>query len=203
MTMPLTAISLVFFAYALGSVPFGLIIGKKTGRIDIRQAGSRNIGATNVGRLLGRKWGLLTLFCDINKAIIPLGLALYLLRGTPNQEFWVSLVAVATLLGHIYPVYLNFKGGKGVATAFGIFLVLMPGAALLAIPLFVFAVWISGYVSLGSLVAAAAMPFLSWLFSHSKTYTLLATTVAVLIWIRHRENIRRLLNKSEKSWRKD
>lgn len=202
MTTPLTIILLILLGYALGSVPFGLIIGKKAGQMDIREAGSGNIGATNVGRLLGKKWGILTLFCDINKAIIPLGLALYGLRGVANMELWVSLIALATLLGHIYPVYLNFKGGKGVATALGVFIVLIPWAALSAFPVFIAATWISGYVSVGSLTAVAAMPLLAWFFSHSKIYTLLAVAMAALIWVKHKDNIRRLLNGSEKSWRK-
>ncbi|MEW6328399.1 MAG: glycerol-3-phosphate 1-O-acyltransferase PlsY [Thermodesulfobacteriota bacterium] len=202
MLIPPVVILLILLGYALGSVPFGLIIGKMAGQMDIRKAGSGNIGATNVGRLLGKKWGILTLFCDMNKAVIPLGIALYGLRGMANMELWVSLIALATLLGHLYPVYLKFKGGKGVATALGVFIVLIPWAALLAFPVFIVATWVSGYVSVGSLTAAVAMPFLAWLFSHSKIYTLLAAVMASLIWVKHKDNIRRLLNGSEKSWRK-
>ncbi len=201
--MPLSVIALILLSYALGSIPFGLIIGKKVGHIDIREAGSGNIGTTNVGRLLGKKWGALCLFCDINKAIIPLGLALYLLRGDTKIELWASLVALATFLGHIYPVYLKFKGGKGVATALAVFIVLIPKAALSAVPVFILAVWISGYVSVGSLTAAAAMPFLAWVFTHSRTYTALSILIAVLVWVKHTDNIRRLLNRSEKTWRND
>lgn len=203
MTPPLIVILLILLGYTLGSIPFGLIISKKVKHIDVRQAGSGNIGATNVGRLAGKKWGLLTLFCDINKGIIPSGLALFVLRGEVKAELWVSLVALATFLGHLYPIYLKFRGGKGVATALGVLVVLIPWAALSAIPVFIITVWISGYVSVASLTAAAAMPLLSWFLSHSKTYTFLAAAMAAFIWIKHRDNILRLLNRREKSWRKD
>ncbi|MEW5948462.1 MAG: glycerol-3-phosphate 1-O-acyltransferase PlsY [Thermodesulfobacteriota bacterium] len=202
MSIPPVVILLILLGYALGSVPFGLIIGKRAGQMDIRKAGSGNIGATNVGRLLGKKWGILTLLCDINKAVIPLGLALYGLRGMAKMELWVSLIALAVFIGHLYPVYLKFKGGKGVATALGVFIVLIPWAAFSALPVFIAATWISGYVSVGSLTAAAAMPLLAWLFSHSKIYTLLAAVMAAFIWLKHKDNIRRLLNGSEKSWRR-
>ncbi|MDD5450388.1 MAG: glycerol-3-phosphate 1-O-acyltransferase PlsY [Desulfovibrionales bacterium] len=202
MSIPPVVILLILLGYALGSVPFGLIIGKRAGLMDIRKAGSGNIGATNVGRLLGKKWGILTLFCDITKAVIPLGLAFYGLRGMAKMELWVSLIALAVFIGHLYPIYLKFKGGKGVATALGVFIVLIPGAAFSAFPVFITAAWISGYVSVGSLTAAAAMPLLAWLFSHSKIYTMLAAVMAVLIWLKHKDNIRRMLNGSEKSWRK-
>ncbi len=194
-------LSLILVAYVFGSIPFGLLIGRRIGGTDVRSAGSGNIGATNVGRLLGKKWGLVTLFCDMNKAMIPVGLSKYLLRGAPNSEVWVSLVGLAAFLGHLFPVYLKFKGGKGVATALGVFLTLAPGAALCAVGLFALSAGLSGYVSVGSLTAASAMPFLVWFFGDSGVYVWLAAVVALCVWIKHRDNIHRLLNRTEKSLR--
>jgi acyl phosphate:glycerol-3-phosphate acyltransferase len=190
---------LLLFAYLLGSIPFGLLLGKAAGR-DIRSAGSGNIGATNVGRLLGRKMGLLTLLLDVAKGLLPM-FAASLLLGTPDRELWVPLCGGAAFLGHLYPVYLKFRGGKGVATALGIFLYLEPLAALAALVIFLVMVLNWGFVSLGSLTAALFLPGLVWLFTDSPVHTLLAVLVAILIWLKHRNNIVRLRHGEEKSWR--
>jgi acyl phosphate:glycerol-3-phosphate acyltransferase len=190
---------LVLGAYLLGSVPFGLLLGKTTGR-DIRLAGSGNIGATNVTRLLGRKMGLLTLLLDAGKAVLPMLAASWLLAG-PERELGVAFCGGAAFLGHLYPVYLQFRGGKGVATALGVFLYLEPLAALAAMAVFIIVTLNWGFVSLGSLTAALLLPGLVWLLSVSMIDTLLAVMVAVLIWLKHRENIVRLSQGKEKSWR--
>lgn len=196
----ITITSLIILAYAFGSIPFGLLIGRRVAQTDVRQVGSGNIGATNVGRILGKKWGLLTLLCDMGKAVIPLVLSFYLLPNTKGDR-WLSLVALAAFLGHLYPVYLRFKGGKGVATAFGIFVILVPSAALFDVVFFVASLTISGYISVASLTAATALPFLVGFLSHSRPYTILAGIVTVFVWIKHRDNIQRLLAGNEKSWR--
>ena len=192
---------LVLGAYLLGSLPFGLLLGKAAGT-DVRQAGSGNIGATNVSRLVGKRLGALTLLLDAGKALLPMVAAGWLLAGQPGTDRWVALCGAAAFLGHLYPLYLKFRGGKGVATALGIFLYLEPLAALLVILLFIVVVYNWGYVSLGSLSAALFMPGLVWLLSASGPHTLLALFVGVLIWLKHRDNIRRLMRQEEKSWRR-
>lgn len=192
---------LVLGAYLLGSIPFGLVLGKAVG-IDVRRAGSGNIGATNVARLAGKKLGALTLLLDAGKALAVVLAASWLLAGRPDQEQWVALCGAAAFLGHLYPVYLGFRGGKGVATALGLFLYLEPLATLGAAVIFIGVVYNWGYVSLGSLTAALLLPGLIWLISASVSHALLAVFAAGLIWLKHRDNIVRLMRQQEKSWRK-
>lgn len=192
---------LVLGSYLIGSIPFGLVLGKVAG-VDVRAAGSGNIGATNVARLVGKKLGVLTLVCDALKAIVPMLAASWLLGNDGQRELWVALCGGAAFLGHLYPVYLTFRGGKGVATALGIFLYLSPLAAVIDLLIFVGVVYNWGYVSLGSLTAALMMPGLVWLLTGSLTDSLLALAIGVLIWIKHRDNIERLMRHEEKSWRK-
>ncbi|OAQ21611.1 glycerol-3-phosphate 1-O-acyltransferase PlsY [Thermosulfurimonas dismutans] len=188
-------------AYLLGSVPFAILICKPFG-IDPRKAGSGNPGATNVARLLGKKWGFLTLVGDLGKALGPVALAKYLLRTDPYYYWWLSGVGLAAFLGHLYPIYLRFRGGKGVASATGVLLLLCPLAVGISLPLFIFSVALSGYVSVGSLLASLSAPLWVYLFCPRVPYMILASFMAVLIWIKHRENIKRLLRGEEKSWRK-
>jgi len=203
-TDTMAIIALLICAYLIGSIPFGLLLGKAMG-VDVRQAGSGNIGATNVHRLLGKKLGILTLLADTAKAIVPMLFARWLVTGNADPaagDLWVGLTGVGAFLGHLFPIYLQFKGGKGVATALGVFLVLVPWAVLISLVLFVSVVLWSGYVSLGSLVAAAFMPLWIWLLGGSMLYVCLALFVGVLIWLKHRDNLTRLLTGEEKSWKK-
>ncbi len=192
----------LLFAYLVGSIPFGLLFGKMAG-VDVRRAGSGNIGATNVSRLVGKKLGLLTLLLDMGKALLPMLLVGWWLRNGPQKELWVALSGAAAFLGHLYPLYLNFKGGKGVATALGIFIYIAPVAALIDLAIFIGVVYNWGFVSLGSLTAALLMPGLVWLIDGSINNSGLALFIGVLIWIKHHDNIKRLLRHEEKSWRKD
>lgn len=192
---------LVIGSYLLGSIPFGLVLGRVAG-VDVRAAGSGNIGATNVARLVGKKLGSLTLVCDALKAILPMLAAGWLLENGGQRELWVALCGGAAFLGHLYPLYLRFRGGKGVATALGIFLYLAPAAALIDLLIFIGVVYNWGYVSLGSLTVALLMPGLVWLLSGSVSNTVLAFAIGVLIWVKHRDNIARLRKHEEKSWRK-
>lgn len=191
---------LIIGAYLLGAVPFGLVIGKLAG-VDVRSAGSGNIGATNVGRLLGKRLGLLTLAADVAKGVLPMIVAGWLVEDA-GRELVVVLCGAAAFLGHLFPVYLKFRGGKGVATALGIFLYLAPLAALAAAALFVAVVYNWGYVSLGSLTAALFMPGLVWLMYQAPAPTLLAFGIGALVWFKHQDNIGRLMRHEEKSWRK-
>ncbi len=192
---------LVIVGYLIGSIPFGLVLGKCLG-IDVRAGGSGNIGATNVNRLLGKKMGAMTLLADAGKAVLPMMAAAKLLAGEPSAEFWVAATGGAAFLGHLYPLYLKFKGGKGVATALGIFFYVQPLAVALCIVVFVVVVRIWGYVSLGSLAASALMALMVFLLEGLDHKTYLAILVAVLIWFKHTENIRRLLNHQENSIKK-
>lgn len=192
---------LVILGYLVGSIPFGLVIGK-IGGVDVRSSGSGNIGATNVNRLLGKKMGALTLVADACKAVLPMFLATWLLSGGESDMLWVYATGGAAFLGHLYPIYLRFKGGKGVATALGIFLYIHPLAVFLCLGLFVIVVKSSGYVSLGSLLTSALMPVLVYFFDGLTPAFALSLFVAVLIWLKHHVNIVRLLNHQENSFKK-
>ncbi|HBT82341.1 MAG TPA: acyl-phosphate glycerol 3-phosphate acyltransferase [Desulfuromonas sp.] len=191
MTLSLTFLLLA--AYLVGAIPTGVLLTRLAGAGDIRQAGSGNIGATNVYRVAGRGLGIATLVGDALKGIVPL-LVARALQLPPEQT---ALIAAAAFLGHLYPVYLGFKGGKGVATALGIFLVLSPATVALAALLFGLLLWKWRYVSLGSICAAAAAPPLVYFFTSSLPLLLASLFVAVMVIVRHRENIKRLLAGSE------
>jgi glycerol-3-phosphate acyltransferase PlsY len=180
---------LILFAYLLGSIPTGVVLTKAFSNVDIRTQGSRNIGATNVYRTAGKKLGALALLGDVLKGAIPVVLA----RGTLESHFWIGAVALVAFLGHLYPVFLKFKGGKGVATGLGIFLALSPLPTGLAAIVFVLVVFKWRYISLGSLTAAAAFVVFLALLDPHKIYILFAFIVAALIFYRHRENLERLM----------
>jgi len=197
----------IVISYLIGSIPTGFLLARATGGGDIRKAGSGNIGATNVTRLLGKKLGLITLLGDVLKAVIPM-LAVYwyfVHSGIPvsvqELDLAVSLCGGAAFLGHLYPVYLKFKGGKGVASALGVFIVLEPVAVLISLFLFIGVVYFSGFVSVGSLLVSALMTLWIWLLGGSPNHVFLAFFIAVLIWLKHMDNINRLLEGTEKSWK--
>jgi len=189
---------LVIVGYLIGSIPFGLVLGKCLG-VDVRCAGSGNIGATNVNRLLGKKMGAITLVADAGKAVLPMLAAAKFLGEEPNAEFWVAATGGAAFLGHLYPLYLKFKGGKGVATALGIFFYVQPLAVAVCVVVFVAVIRIWGYVSLGSLIASALMPGLVFFLEGPGHKAYLSVLVAVLIWLKHASNIKRLINHQENS----
>lgn len=184
---------LIGIAYLMGSIPTGVLIASYFGGKDVTKEGSGNIGATNVGRVVGKKAGLFTLLGDIIKGVIPVVLAL-IISGSP---FIVSAVALAAFLGHIFPIFNDFKGGKGVATALGIFAVVSPSSALAAVVIFAFFLYTWRYVSLGSIVAAGAMPALMGIFAESKSYIVLSLIIGGFVIYRHRDNIKRLLEGDE------
>jgi glycerol-3-phosphate acyltransferase PlsY len=186
-------------AYLLGSVPFGVLLAKVFGAGDVRKSGSGNIGATNVARVAGPAAGVLTLVFDVAKGVAAVLMAA---RFTDDSATWMSVAGFCALLGHCFPVWLRFRGGKGVATAAGIFGMLCPTALLGALLVFVivFAFW--RYVSLASISAAAAMPllvYLLWAPHHAPplavTFTALAS--AVLIIYKHDGNIQRMVEGRE------
>jgi glycerol-3-phosphate acyltransferase PlsY len=186
-------------AYIIGSVPWGLVLTGIYRREDIRRRGSGNIGATNVARIAGPTLGLLTLAGDISKGAVPVYLAISLLDSNSLlNEAFLSLVALATFFGHLYPLFLKFQGGgKGVATAAGAYAVLSPLACSIALAAFITSVLLSHRVSVGSLAAAAVLPVAVWFTTRSIVMTIGAVIACLFVFIRHMENIKRLLYRKE------
>jgi acyl phosphate:glycerol-3-phosphate acyltransferase len=197
----------ILVSYLLGSIPFGyLIVSAKTGG-DIRQTGSGGTGATNVSRRAGKGAGVLTLILDATKGSVAVILAIRLMNfaNQPGDSaaWWVGAAGIAAIVGHVFPVWLHFRGGKGVATGVGVFLVLAPLAVVAAGIIFVVIVSLSRYVSLGSVVGAASVPLFVWLESFFRPVphlgALITTTLvgAIVVLFAHRGNISRLLTGSE------
>ncbi len=182
----------VIAAYLLGTIPFGVIFAKSRG-VDVRRAGSGNIGATNVGRTVGKTAGVLTLVCDVVKGFLPVAAARW--AGLPPG--WVATACLAAVLGHIYSPWLLFRGGKGVATAAGVFLAAAPVSAVIAVLGFVAAAKSSRRVSVGSLVGVLILPFALWLLGAAPQMTAAGAITALLIILRHKENIQRLRTGAE------
>jgi acyl phosphate:glycerol-3-phosphate acyltransferase len=188
-----------FAAYLLGSIPFGLLLSKLFGSGDVRKAGSGNIGATNVARVAGPLAGILTLALDTAKGAAAVWLAV---RFANQSAAWMTVAGLAAQIGHCFPVWLRFRGGKGVATAAGVFLMLCPPALLGAVILFILVVVFWRYVSLASISAAAAMPLLVyflWAPHHAPplVVTFGALAAAILIVYKHDSNIQRLVEGRE------
>lgn len=196
---------IILLAYLIGSVPFGYLIVKSRGAGDIRETGSGGTGATNVTRRAGRAAGVMTLVLDAAKGAVAVALARWLLTTDFGVNWWVAAAGLAAVAGHVFPVWLGFRGGKGVATGLGVFACLAPLAVLAVVPVFVAVVWATRYVSLGSITAAAALPLFVWLFGGrgASTTTTLAPLLtaaaagAALIIFMHRANIGRLLRGTE------
>ena len=207
--MYLIFIPAIIGAYLLGSIPFGLLIAKAHGK-DLRSIGSGNIGATNVSRALGRKWAYVCFALDVLKGMVPMLVIMFIAKpaGVVMLLLWL-LVGCAAILGHIFPIYLKFKGGKGVATSFGIALGLWPYytiGALFAIATWVVVVLIWRYVSLASIVGSVIFPVVlilaiilkpDWDLHSLWPLLVAATAIPLMVIIRHRENIQRLLAGTE------
>ena len=183
-------------AYLLGSVPTGLLLARAMG-VDIRKTGSGNIGATNVYRTMGRQVGILTLVGDCLKGLIPVLVAKWL----GFSVAWIAVIGLAAFLGHVYTVFLGFKGGKGVATALGVFLGTSPISILYALALFVLVLYKWRFVSLASIVAAAGIPVIVWLNGCSVELAAMTVAIAAIVIWRHRENIARLLAGTENKFK--
>ena len=189
-------------SYLLGSIPFGYLLVRIFRGEDVRQTGSGNIGATNVSRK-SPVLGAVTLLLDAAKGSVAVALSYVLadrlLAGPPALEY-LGVGALFAVIGHVFPVWLKFRGGKGVATGLGAFLLIAPKAVLIAAAIFLVVAVISHYVSLGSLVAVAVFPFVAWLirqFYLSGAGLALISVTCLLILIKHRENVRRLLAGTE------
>ena len=187
-------------AYFCGSIPFGFLIGKMRG-VDVRTLGSKNIGATNVYRTVGHKWGFLAFFCDFLKGFIPTLLAKLLF---PEVPYLAIMTGVLCVVGHMWTCFMKFKGGKGIATGFGMLVALIPWMVLTAFGIFVVTVWLSHYISLGSILAAAFLLVAVWfpilgnpgVSADLPQCVLVAVVAAFAIW-KHRSNIGRLIKGCE------
>jgi len=188
---------LLLSAYCIGSIPTGLLLAKAFGGVDIRTKGSGNIGATNVYRTLGRKIGLLTLVGDCLKGLLPVLAA----KALQLPVAWIALIGIAAFLGHIFPIFLRFKGGKGVATALGVFLATSPLAVLGALAVFIAILVSRKYVSLASIAAAAVMPLLTTLINRDATIVTMSLVISAIVILNHHENIARLRNGTESKFR--
>ncbi len=206
----------VIGAYLLGSIPFGLLIAKAHGK-DLRSIGSGNIGATNVSRALGRKWAYVCFVLDVLKGMVPMLVTLSLANGSSSESqtekvilLWLWLaVGCGAILGHIFPVYVKFRGGKGVATSFGVALGLWPYytiCAFFAIAIWIVVVLIWRYVSLASIAASVTFPIVlilaivlkrGWDFVSLWPLLIAATAIPLMVIVRHRENLKRLLAGTE------
>ena len=184
---------LMIVAYILGSIPNALWIGKVFKGIDVREHGSKNTGSTNAARVLGAKLGILTLILDISKGAIPTLIATMLL----DSSISVILVGICAILGHSFSIFMKFKGGKAVATTVGVFIVLVPGAILLAAIVFFLVFGITRYVSLSSMIGAIFLPIWIIIFYKNIPLTIFGIIIAILIIVRHKSNIQRLLNGTE------
>ena len=186
---------LILFAYLLGSVPWGVVIARTCCGIDPRTDGSRSTGATNVSRLCGFGYGVATLACDLLKGAVPVWIAL---KIGPAPLF-VSLVAVAAVLGHVFSCFMRFRGGKAVATSIGVFLPLAFWPLLGSCALCMLVIWRSGFVSLGSLSLLGSLPvFLA--MAGAWQWLPLSLCLCVIVFVKHRENIARLRAGTEKPW---
>ena len=202
----LPALSVVA-AYLIGSIPFGFLIVRARGGGDVRETGSGGTGATNVSRRAGKGAGILTLLLDAAKGALVALAARWLLAPGFRINWLVAVASIAVIAGHVFPVWLKFRGGKGVATGLGVFLGLTPAAVALAAPVFIAVVWATRYVSLGSILATTTLPLFVWLLRDEQPSDGIAPVMAVaiagaaLIIFMHRANIGRLLNGTENRWK--
>ena len=193
---------LILIAYVLGSIPNALWVGKTFKNIDVREHGSKNTGSTNAARVLGPKLGIFTLILDILKGALPtyLGIVLgadLLTRMTGIDKLDVIVIGMAAILGHTFSLFLKFKGGKAVATTLGVFLVLVPYAILILLVIFFVIFGITRYVSLASIISAVVLPIAVYFTTRHIPLTVLGIIIGLLVIIRHKENIKRLINGTE------
>ncbi len=188
-------------AYLLGSIPTAVWIGKYFYKIDVREYGSGNAGATNTFRVLGKKAGIPVLLIDVLKGFLAVCLA-YLSHYTPNSNQLINLqlvLGIASLVGHIFPIFASFRGGKGIATLLGIILAVHPYAALVSMSIFIIVLLVSSYVSLGSMIAAVCFPIIviGVFKTTAPSLIIFSILIAIMVLITHQKNIERLLRKEE------
>lgn len=190
--MQIEIIALCLVSYLIGSIPFGVVLARAQ-NLNIREHGSGNIGATNVARVMGKKAGLLTLLGDVLKGAI----VVFAAGSLYDKPKLIALAGLMVFLGHLFSIFLKFKGGKGVATSLGLFSYIMPWATLCSVGVFSFSLWITGYVSIGSISAAISLPLFAIFFKLPLPYIYLAGIVGLLTVQRHYGNILRLIEGTE------
>ncbi len=189
---------IALFGYLLGSVPTGLILTKFFSKVDPRKVGSGNIGATNIFRTSGKSLGILTLAGDLVKGAVPVVMAIQ----WGESHLWIAASGLTPFLGHVFPIFLGFRGGKGVATALGVYLIISPIAVLIEFLAFAGIVWKWRFISLGSIACVTTIPILIAFFrSDSQAYFILSLIIAALVLYRHQANISRLLQGTESKWK--
>jgi len=196
-------ILVILGAYLIGAIPFGFLIPKLFGVSDVRKVGSGNVGATNAYRSAGPIAGILVLICDIGKGVAAVMLARFVPGTIVPPEYLLFAAGMAAILGHIFTIFLGFKGGKGVNTALGVMITILPLESLVALVVFIIVVCITRYISLGSMLAASTlflMTFIEWLFKLKEmppVYIIVPFLLVLLIVFAHRSNIKRLLAGNE------
>ncbi|MFN2457206.1 MAG: glycerol-3-phosphate 1-O-acyltransferase PlsY [Chitinophagaceae bacterium] len=193
---------LIIVAYLLGSIPTALWISQRFFNIDIREYGSGNAGATNTYRVLGAKWGTFVMIADMLKAIIAVKLAFFLPESIENSLYLVNMqiaLGLAAVIGHIFPIWADFRGGKGVASLFGMVLGIQPNVAICCIGIFILVLYLTRWVSLSSILASIAFPvFILVIFNEPEhLYRIFAITVALLVLLTHQKNISRIFKGNE------
>lgn len=205
-----TLAAVLIGSYLLGSIPFGYLAGRLAG-IDIRKVGSRNVGATNVVRVLGKQYGYPVFVLDFLKGFVPVMIAMLMAPGRTAEwnspEIFGILAAMSSVVGHLYPPWLKFRGGKGVATSAGALLALTPVATLVGVTIWIIVFLLTGYVSLASITAAVILPIvITVVRSHDqnigKPLVIASVCVAAIIIWRHRSNVSRLIHGTEPRFRK-
>ena len=191
----LLALGVIVTAYLIGSIPFSFLVARAFGVADVRRVGSGNVGATNVLRSAGRGAAVVALSLDVAKGALADAIALRLAPGHPVLP---AVAAGAAVVGHVYPIWLGLRGGKGVATGLGAFAVLEPVAALISMPIFGLTVATTHYASLGSVVGTASLAVLTLFFRGLDPVAIVAIATAALIVLRHRSNLRRILDGTER-----
>lgn len=194
-------VSLLLVSYLLGSISFSILAGKLSKGIDVREYGSGNAGATNTFRVLGKKAGIVVLMLDILKGFLAVSLVSFTIYSK-STEMYINLqlaLGIAAVLGHIFPIYVGFRGGKGVATLLGFMIAVFPQAALISIAVFLFTLLFTKYVSLGSIVAGLFFPFGVYFLSHTvlPTMMIFAIFVPIVLITTHQRNIERLIKGEE------
>lgn len=182
----------LFLSYLIGAIPFGLIVGKVFWNIDLRKYGSKNIGATNAWRTIGKSAGFLIFLLDMLKGVLGVYICI-LLSPEYTTNIFPILGGIFVILGHTYSIFLKFSGGKGVATGLGVILILMPKVTIIIFLVWFLITYFTRYVSLASITAAFLVPILSYLLNYSVTYTYFGILIAILVIYKHRSNIDRLI----------
>jgi acyl phosphate:glycerol-3-phosphate acyltransferase len=195
-------ILLIVIAYLIGSIPTSVWVSKSFFGIDIRDYGSGNAGATNTYRVLGSKWGTFVMIVDMLKAVIAVKLAFFLPEVFDNELYLINLqlgLGLAAVIGHIFPIWANFKGGKGVASLFGMVLGIQPNVALCCVGVFILVLYLTRWVSLSSILASIAFPvFILYIFNEPEyLYRVFAIIVALLVLFTHQKNISRIIKGGE------